>query len=471
MKNRTKIIMAFVAVCIIVIAIWFIFRGVKATDNKRTEDIVASVASVESADEAVNIVPEAGSVDVEEISDTEGPEVEKNPQVTDSTPVDQFDLFYGVVYLPDTEISYSDSEKVFYTKDEKPVLSCKFSYPVLTKYANEEARTKINSYMQRMMEDWYVKKKEEADKDEKGFYESGEEWDYHWECKSETTVYCGKVDPLIVSFYIETYDYYGGNNGFLTSTAVSFDGKSGDVLNGKDIYLDKDEFVSSCKDYILARPFLWGTKSNAEISSLIEDLIDREKYYYAHEGFVLCTDMYELGGNPDGCVPLIIPYAFLRGYNYKFDYFGNVSRAFRAGYEGVDGMVACVDLDGDRVDDYIHVDKVFDAEDLGKGSYKVYVNDNDLSDVIRKYQIDKSGVREDWFIEDVDSGDSYCEIFLRLDESTLVLRYINNDLQVLGEMEGCPSIHDYGFQVNGDGIIRCGNKDYRIENDGIVSND
>lgn len=470
MRNRRKILIAAVILCVIAIAMCVILRDEKSAEGDRTLDMEIPEEPVETADPVVNNDPQDGLVVVEGIQGTEDIVGEKKIQETDDSSVDHFNVFYGVVYVPDAEIDYSVSEKVFYTKDQKPVLSCKYSYPVLMKFANEEARKKINSSMERMMEDWYEEKKTEAEKDEQGFYESGEGWDYHWESKSECTVYCGRVDPVIISFYVERYDFYGGAHGFLTSTAISFDGKTGEVLSLKDICLDKDEFIGSCKDYILARPFLWGINSQDKMSSLIENIIERGSFYYAHEGFVLSTDVYELGGNVDGCVQLVIPYDSLKGSNYKYDYFGNVSRAFRAGYEDLNGMTACVDLDGDHEDEKIYVDKVFDGEDAMNGIYKIYINDEDFSDVISKYQIRKSGTGYDWYIEDVDSGDLYCEIFLRLDESMLVLRYEGNKLRLLGEVRGCPSIHDSGFQVNGDGIIKCDNEDYVIVNGNIVSN-
>ena len=159
----------------------------------------------------------------------------------------------------------------------------------------------------------------------------------------------------------------------------------------------------------------------------------------------------------------------LLGFNYDYKYSGNTSRALRVSTDDTQGMTAVVDLDGDSEEELIEVSQTY-KEGEQFGVYKVYINGIDYgSDDLEGYIIDRSSATRDWYIEDVDSSDKYCEILLCLEESTLLLRYDDGKLVVLGELEAVYSTNGCMLSIKGDGKIKVNNAEYCIEKGMIIA--
>ncbi len=343
---------------------------------------------------------------------------EEIPETAAGTAVITDNTTDNEVEVIDEDVNFSivEKEQVFLTDAEQPILSCKYSYPKLNDHYYPDAREAINRYMEDAMNEFFAKMEKEADEDEKYFIESGE------------------------------------------------------LLQFKDICTDEEQLIQTCSDYVLQRDFLWGINAADDIPDLIRNIIDRGSWYFLQEGFVLSSDKYEFGGGSDGCVQIVIPYDTLygNGLNSAYSYFGNSSGVFVAAYSDKTGTKASVDLynDGDHKDDVIYVEQVFDPVDAMTGNYKILINDIDVSKVLETYEISRSWTDHNWYIKDIDCMDAYMEIFLRLDETTLVLRYDDDSLTILGELEGIPSLYD--LHAYGDGTVTCCGNKYSLEDDHLT---
>ncbi len=454
------LILVLIPVCIILISCMK-----KDKPSETAEEIPETAAGTDvitdnTTDNEVEVIDE-------DVNNTEDPDENMIP---DDHPIDSLHEYYSVTYVPDDDFSIVEKEQVFLTDAEQPILSCKYSYPTINDHYYPDAREAINRYMEDAMNEFFAEMEKKADEDEKYFIESDEEWSYHWELIHDRIIRCARTDAEIVSFYIEDNTYDGGVTMNQSSSALNFDSKTGELLQFKDICTDGEQLIQTCTDYVLQRDFLWGMNAEEDIPDLIRNIIDRGSWYFLQEGFVLSSDKYEFGGGSDGCVQIVIPYDTLygNGLNSAYSYFGNSSGVFVTAYSDKAGTKASVDLynEGDHEDDVIYVEQAFDPADAMTGNYKILINDIDVSKVLEPYEISRSWTDHNWYIKDIDCMDAYMEIFLRLDETTLILRYDDDSLTVLGELEGIPSLYD--LHAYGDGTVTCCGNKYSLEDDHLT---
>ena len=245
MKKNIKRIIIGVCLCLGVTAIvWAVYTGMESGKKDMPEETVI-----------LDVQPGSGEAEPEVAR--EEPDVNEEQETVKAYTIsaDKIQVYYGCIYVPDSEVTFKEREEVYYTQDGNPILKSRYSYPYITRLADEEARDKINRYMEDAADDWFRAKEQEAKKYEQDYLESGEEFDFHWELESNRTITCGRVDPLIVSLLVTNYDFMGGIHGGSYSTGLSFD-RNGELLTFDDICYDREQVVGSVKDYLFNHTLL-----------------------------------------------------------------------------------------------------------------------------------------------------------------------------------------------------------------------
>lgn len=183
--------------------------------------------------------------------------------------------------------------------DDKPETSISIQYPVISKLSDEAVKTKINAFLEKIGQNYWMEAQDIIVTDPKDEY--GPTKDNPWSYGSDFVITSNENNRL--SLYFISYSYSGGAHGMAWQESYTFDLTTGELISLKDITQNPD-YVSIINKYI---------KSEIKAQQLPElvpfETIEADRpYYLENDAVVITFQQYEYtpyaAGMPEFRIPL-----------------------------------------------------------------------------------------------------------------------------------------------------------------------
>ena len=241
-------------------------------------------------------------------------------------------------------VRFEYEDETFKNSEGNEILYTSFVKPEVTIRDNPSATKKINAYFD-AEEDKFEKAVEEYRTEAEEFYKnSGGAAPY----ADYVDMDVQRMDANLISF-VKTEDVYlGGAHGSNIKSGITFDTRTGELLEWADLSDDGDGFYQMVKETIIRQAENHPNKDGyyhktdtEEFAKTIEDVLNSDSWYFSKEGLVIVANPYFIGPYAAGSYYFTIPYKDLEGLKADYAYQGAYMQSVYY------GQVCEIDLNGD----------------------------------------------------------------------------------------------------------------------------
>lgn len=215
---------------------------------------------------------------------------------------------------PEISVTYETEEDEKELDDGKVYMRFSYMNPTVTISNSEEAQANIQA-------DFDVRKEEfdinasEIEAEAKSYYDSDDMGDvggYSYAISYSNI----RVDAAVISVIQMVSSYMGGAHGYVYTSGLNYDSKTGEILTLDNITTDKEAFLEKVKEVIIEKCDNGEYKEAVfpDYKDYVDGILVDDNWYFDEEGITFLANPYEIAPYASGMLTFTILYDEIPGF-------------------------------------------------------------------------------------------------------------------------------------------------------------